>query len=402
MKVLILSQMSAKYIKMNEWGLDKMEHEFHIIVPERVKESYKDLGENVSIYVIDSWSENSIILKSMLIMENTPCQRIFAIDEFDIDVAANLRKYFSIEGQNIDSATFFRNKLVMNKIVRENGFNAPITKSLGSILDIFSFGKKNGYPLIIKPIDGAGTMETYKINSEDEIRKYGHIDFHAGKFIIQNFIQGDLYHIDGFIANNELRYVKPSRYLYPTLAHLENKSTASIQLDREDEVIFSDYLKELIERIPVPRDCLLHLEVFFDGEDIYFLEIASRLGGGGVHDIVRDEYGIDPVRASLLAEIGDYDEISVFEKNNSSHYGFILVNSGIGKLVSLPDNMELISQKFDVIDTKMFAKVGREYKKHESSVQAICRITLKGETEEEILSGLDYVDRFVRHNTLIV
>ena len=74
--------------------------------------------------------------------------------------------------------------------------------------------KKIGYPVIIKPIAGAGSMDTYRVDNAEELKaaiaKIGHID-HVN---VEEFIDGEEYTydticIDGKIVYTNIGYYRP-------------------------------------------------------------------------------------------------------------------------------------------------------------------------------------------------
>lgn len=401
MKILILSQTGAAYFKMQNWELSELEHEFTILTTDRAKLSYSNFGNNVHVHSVESWSQTIVLMKIKQIWNEMPFDRIFAIDEFDIEIAAAVRKYYQLPGQSEESSCFFRDKLVMNRHIRDCGLKAPITESVKTLFDVYLFAEKVGYPIIVKPISGAGTTRTVKIDSVDEVRKVIDFEFEKEQFIVQNFISGDLYHIDALVIEDKVKFIKTSQYLFPTIDHFKNRSTASVQLTESEAVIFTKYTQELLEMIPLPHTTLLHLEVFYDGQDIYFLEIASRLGGGGIHATLIEQFGIDPLYMQLLAELKEMEKIPDFVERCPSSYGQIMVAPEIGRVVSLPENVLAYQREMGIFDMFFFARMGTVYEKRETSVQAICRVTLKGDSKNDVVQKLLSVEKYVKEQTLI-
>lgn len=298
-------------------------------------------------------------------------------DEFDINVAASIREYFKLEGQNRKTAKFYRDKFHMNKVVSEIGLKAPKTERVSDIFDVLEFGETFGYPIIVKPVMGAGTYNTIKLNCKEDIKLISIREF-GQDYIVQEFIEGELYHIDALKLDGKIAYNIVSKYYYPTLEHFKGHSTSSCQIRGEESKIFKEYTENLLSKIPTTHNSLFHLEIIYNGKNIYFLEIGSRLGGGGIQPIIMDQYNIDPFYMYVLAELNEYNMIPEIIPQNELLYGFIMVAPKVGKVVSLPEEFEidLIKERCNIFDIHFFSKIGKEHIKTVNSIQSICRISL--------------------------
>lgn len=402
MRILILSQTGAGYLNISKWDFRNLKHEFIILTTDRAKKTYLDLGDNVNVFSVGEWDETVLLLKIRQIWNFMGFDKVFAIDEFDIELAATIRDYYGLEGQNKESSKFFRDKLYMNAYVSSRGFNAPQTRKVENIFDVLKISDKIGYPFIVKPRFGAGTSDTVKIDGVDEIDKLLSIPFERDEFIIQNYIGGELYHIDCFIVKGNPQYIKTSQYLFPTLEHFKGHSTASVQLSENESKLFTNYTKRLIAIMPLPENTLLHLEIFYDGKNITFLEIGSRIGGGGVHATLVNQFGQDPLYTHLLAELNEFEKILPFIAVKEEAYGQIMVSPELGVVRSLPENLDVFKEKMSIFDLRYFARIGTIYEKRETSVQAICRICLTGTSTNEVKMKLFEVEKFIKESTIIV
>ena len=77
--------------------------------------------------------------------------RICPHDEFDVLPCAEIRSHLQIEGQSIDSATRFRDKLTMRKVASEAGIPCPAFVGLFNPNDIVNFAETVAPEWIIKP-----------------------------------------------------------------------------------------------------------------------------------------------------------------------------------------------------------------------------------------------------------
>lgn len=393
--MLILSPISSDFFGFEKWNFDNIKHSFVFLTTSRAKDSYSNFGDNCKVYTISEWKQDLVLMKAKIIYSSECYDKVIAIDEFDIEIAACIRDYFDLKGQNLENAKFFRDKLIMNKLVREKGISAPITSEISNIFELDKFGKSVSYPIIVKPKNGAGTMKTFKIDSYDDAVSKIDFDLSEGNYIAQKFIKGELYHIDSLVIKGVTKFTKVSKYLAPTLQHFNGISAASALLDKSESEMFVDFTEQLFKRIPLPENSLIHLEVFYDGHEIHFLEIASRIGGGGIHEILNKLFHADPLQSYVLAELNDYNLVSSFEEKYDKSLGWIMVSPKKGKVVSLPEYDEEVYKSLGIFDIKYFAKLGTKYEKAQYSGHSICRLCLEGKNYNDVSSKLILAEKSV-------
>ncbi|MEN2190942.1 metallophosphoesterase [Streptococcus pneumoniae] len=403
MNLLILMPTSAKFSKIDLWNFNNLNHNFFILTTDKCANTYNNLSSNMKVFSVGEWKENIILEKTLSIWNYSKFHKVIAFDEFDINVAASIREYFKLEGQNRKTAKFYRDKFHMNKVVSEIGLKAPKTERVSDVFDVLEFGETFGYPIIVKPVMGAGTYNTIKLNCKEDIKLISIREF-GQDYIVQEFIEGELYHIDALKLDGKIAYNIVSKYYYPTLEHFKGHSTSSCQIRGEESKIFKEYTENLLSKIPTTHNSLFHLEIIYNGKNIYFLEIGSRLGGGGIQPIIMDQYNIDPFYIYVLAELNEYNMIPEIIPQNELLYGFIMVAPKVGKVVSLPEEFEidLIKERCNIFDIHFFSKIGKEHIKTVNSIQSICRISLKGENPEEIAELLGKAESLINSKVLIV
>ena len=91
-----------------------------------------------------------------LIQEKTTVTRLEATVEAHVMAAAEVRERCGIPGTSVQTSFLCRDKPAMKEALREAG--VPTAASLGSAdsTEIIQFAEEVGYPLIVKPRDGAG------------------------------------------------------------------------------------------------------------------------------------------------------------------------------------------------------------------------------------------------------
>ena len=148
---------------------------------------------------------------------------IYLIAEGDLIRAARLRELFGIkEGQTVESAIHFRDKLKMKEKLQEHQIKVPTFMRADTATDILKFAEEKGFPFVIKPSCGYSSVNTVAIKNKEDLEHYfssGVLDkLQQGMDVklgvdIESFVFGPMYHIDGMIVNNQPFCMWPSKYL---------------------------------------------------------------------------------------------------------------------------------------------------------------------------------------------
>jgi formate-dependent phosphoribosylglycinamide formyltransferase (GAR transformylase) len=96
--------------------------------------------------------------------------RLEATVEAHVMAAAHVREQLKIHGTTSKTAWLCRDKPAMKEAARAAGVPCAASARIGSLADAEAFAKQNGYPLIVKPLDGAGASGTHKCTNDAELR----------------------------------------------------------------------------------------------------------------------------------------------------------------------------------------------------------------------------------------
>ncbi len=96
--------------------------------------------------------------------------RLEATVEAHVMAAAHVREQLKIYGTTSKTAWLCRDKPAMKEAARAGGVACAASARVTSLVDAEAFAKTNGYPLILKPLDGAGASGTSKVHNETELR----------------------------------------------------------------------------------------------------------------------------------------------------------------------------------------------------------------------------------------
>ena len=134
----------------------------------------------------------------------------------------------------------------------------------------FRPGRKDPYPLIIKPRKGRGARNVFKIRSREELRFFSK---YVPAPLIQEFIRGMEYTIDSL---SDLK----GKFLYCSIRQrLATDSGISVKGRTVSHPEIRDYTRRIVEGLGIVGPaCLQCIET--RGGGVKFIEINPRIGGG--------------------------------------------------------------------------------------------------------------------------
>lgn len=323
---------------------------------------------------------------------------IVALDEFDIVLAAELREQFHIKGQSVNQAKTFRDKDTMTQKVSELGFKIPHSRKISSYAELKNFFKQHG-DIILKPLDGAGSVDTFHLKSDNDLTPFDSNNFWGDKTVlVQEYIYSDVYHIDGLVSHGNIIYCEPSQYIYNPLLIKDGISAAAVSLDHTSKHFkkLVDYASELSKQLYPYGTFLFHLEVFYDGHEITFLEIASRIGGARIRQNLQYKFTHNPLEL-LLKAICD-DSLPTIPKTFSVT-GWLLTAKKKGIVKQLPELTETIKKQFSIFDYTTYTQVGKQLNDAFHSADAIVGFSCYGSTFLETKKNLIGAEAWALDNT---
>ena len=236
-----------------------------------------------------------------------PVDRLIAVSEATLGIAAEVRAAFGIPGPRPEDVELYLNKLRMKEAVAEAGIRAPRFASCDSAESTVDFARATGFPLILKPVSGAGSRGVHRVEDEATLTTLlEQID--TGDYELEEFIEGPIYHVDGFAGeDSQIPFMAVSRYVNDCLAfEAAGQPLGSV-------VVQASPLRSRVEEFA--RRCVsalnmafmpFHLELFVTaGGDLVFLEIAGRIGGAEVPYLTEKVFGINLFQPWLAALCGE-------------------------------------------------------------------------------------------------
>ncbi len=263
---------------------------------------------NINAY--DSHIEDIAAWMSQLVQTHGSFDRIVAPTEYTIQIGSRLRARFGVPGWTPELADRVRDKGVMKARVKAAGIATAEFLDPAVISDsaeIAAWIATRPGRLVLKPKTQAGSRGLHIFDDAKSLNAtLAAMPIEVRNcHLVEDFLPWPLLHIDGLVRNGKLRFVAGSRYLAPCLSWLADGSAMGSVLLTQPEMLrrIVEFAQELVQALGL-EDLVFHLEAFFDGTSLHFLEIAGRPGGAAIVPHLRSQYGIDLQAEMIRCDLG--------------------------------------------------------------------------------------------------
>jgi biotin carboxylase len=241
--------------------------------------------------------------------------RIVALDDFDVELAAMLREHLFIPGMGETTGRAFRDKLAMRRRARSAGIPCPEFVHVLNTAAIHEWTARVPPPWVMKPRGQAAAIGIQKIRSTIEL--WSAIEVAGDSFaeyVLEQFVPGDVFHVDSIVFDRQVRFAIASRYNTPPMAVAHEGgifATRTLAPDDPLSVALLQSNARVLASFGLVRGASHTEFIRAQSGEWYFLETSARVGGAFIVDVVEAATGINLWRewakVEIAGEDGTYD-----------------------------------------------------------------------------------------------
>ena len=127
-------------------------------------------------------------------------------------LAARIRESFDLPGMTVQETLPFRDKELMKQKLDAAGIRTPHHASASTVQGIWEAAERIGYPLIVKPIAGAGSADTYRVDSTAELTDVLPMVRHVDVVSVEEFIDAEEFTFDTVCGAGDILFENVSWY----------------------------------------------------------------------------------------------------------------------------------------------------------------------------------------------
>ncbi|MFG3525902.1 ATP-grasp domain-containing protein [Streptomyces sp. NPDC047917] len=321
---------------------------------------------DVRLHFVDDIADLTAVRRVALdLMSRRPVDHVVAPSERSLPAGGYLRSFLGLGGIGFETANRFSHKAVMKSALAAAGLPVAPYRVIGALAQAPAAAAELGWPVVVKPALGTGSMNTFAVSSDRELAELlaspaaDGLRRAACPLLVERFVEMEgEYHCDGVVSEGNVEFAAVQRYFMPLLGHTDD-FTGSYLLPEEDPdvAVIRDLHRATVDALGLENG-VTHMELFRTGDGFVIGEISCRPAGGGIVDAVRMKYGIDLWRVFMDTALGRPAGVSgpVAPLRDGIIANCDLpVRPGRVVRISTPDELAAVP---DVIETRMSTRVG--------------------------------------------
>jgi len=152
------------------------------------------------------WDENAVVAAVRGWLRGRTLERVECLWEPGVVLAARLREAFGVPGMDVATATRFRDKEAMKAALDAAGVRTPRHARARNVAEARAAQERIGFPLIVKPIAGAGSADTYTARDAAEFARVLERTRHVPEVSVEEYVEGEEFTFDTICAKGDVLF----------------------------------------------------------------------------------------------------------------------------------------------------------------------------------------------------
>lgn len=298
-------------------------------LPDNIAHKYSDEYHNVSI--LDK--EAVLALAKDLRIDGILS---FAVDPGVVTAAYVAEKMGLPFHCSCESARILQDKALFRNFLTTNNFTVPNAKGYTKFEDVLKDIDYFNWPVIVKPVDSAGSKGVSKVDNPDNLEKaiaYALSESHKGHIIVEDYIEkeGLSSGSESFFVNGKLLYNGfYDQYFDNEAVNPYTPSAECWPSDKPEEVL--NVVRTELQRL----GDLLHIgtglfnvewRVCKDGK-VYLMEVSPRAGGNRLAEMLNYAADVDIIEAEVMKAVGE-PVLGIHEPNYKGCFAIYVLHSEV-------------------------------------------------------------------------
>lgn len=370
---------------------------FHLTVIQQ-KEDIKPQDIKVTDQIISSPMGEKIVVDLVeTIHRQNPFHAVVSFQEFGLLNAALIQDRLGILGNPLRPVLLTRDKGHMREHMKAMGIQSIPFATVTSPEEVIDFAHQCGWPIIIKPANGAGSLQVHKLFSECEVAPaFNSIkqdflttslikhEFPDIGIIAEKFIDGPEVSVEAISWDGQHTILGVTDKIttgHPGFVETGHSMPSGLPAEKIDAIkqLTESFLKS-IGHLHGPS----HTEVIFSEIGPVIVESHTRTGGDRIFEMAEITYGIDMFTATLQGLFGAFPEIRINQASGAAIRYLFLPTGRISSISGL----DTAKRSPGVVRCDITMKVGDKSKSPENSDERAGYILAHGNSGEDAITNV--------------
>lgn len=323
---------------------------------------------------------------------------VVSFQELGILNAALIADRLGIQGNPLKPVLLTRDKCLMRKHLQTVGIPSIPFIEVTDSASVVDFGNQHGWPIILKPANGVGSIQVHKIHGADEVaavhaeimadpvfREVAGLDFPDPKLIAEKFIEGREVSVEAVTWAGVHHVVGVTDKLiiggdnFVEAGHTMPSSLPPATLDKLETMVIT-FLDSIGHRYGPS-----HTEVIVSESGPIIVESHTRTGGDRIFEMAEYVYGIDMIGETLKGFAGQFSGVTATRSGGAA---IRYLQPPTGKVVAVR-GVEEAATLSGVVRADITVKPGAELKESRHSAERPGYVLARGGSRQEAVGNAE-------------
>lgn len=340
-----------------------------------------------AVYDVDTTSIAATVAAVLDIAKKEKIDGVVTLVEHSVPSAAAAAAALGLPFVSETTANLARNKYEMRRAYQRAGIKTPNLALAATLDEGLAFAKSNGYPLVLKPLIGGGSMFVRRVNNEGEMREWfeyirrgawegfdydplyrqGKAEY-KGAILLEEYVHGGEISVESVVVGGKTHVLaicdKPLPMFGPFF---------------EEEYFYTpsrlspEYQAKIVEQCDQAHRALgiemgaTHNEFRTTEQGPVILETAARMGGGPIYRVVLFSTGVDMVDAVMDLSLGKTPDLTPRHHKIIGSRDFFAEKQG--RVVEIR-GMEALATMPGVLEVDVYKQLGDEVRRAPDAFQS--------------------------------
>lgn len=202
-----------------------------------------------------------------------------------------------------------RDKVKTRSILKNMNLDNTDSIIVNNYSDLQHFTEKNGFPIILKPLSGWGSLNVIKVGSKDEqnlekIYNEWIKDTPEEQLLVEEFIEGDEFSIETFSEDSKHEVISITKKFKNNLTFVEEGHVVNSNSTKNCDKEIISYIKKVLSALSI-TDGPSHIEIINSTKGPQVIEAHTRLAGDFIPELVEHTMNIDLMELWAKQSLGE-------------------------------------------------------------------------------------------------
>jgi len=275
---------------------------FVAVVPEGFDIALKEDGIDVVTWDFYMRNQNSERLSEKLVERGV--SHAVPLYEETVEWAGQLNTILLKDPRAFQRALLFRDKAMMKRNAQMNGIRVGVFEEIHSRDEALAFfedinearlrlQEEAPEPVHLKPLSAAGSVGHVFVRTRQDIAD---LPDDAFPCLAESHLAGQEFSVEAFIHKGKIEFMNITEYVHLGYSQIVPETPKLTKIRPK----IRKAIEKLMKAFGIVNG-MIHPEYFLDAEgELHFGEVAARVPGGHIFELIQKAYGFNPYAALLL------------------------------------------------------------------------------------------------------